>query len=149
MNFSKKYYKYYSKLFGGSSPALAFTKNQYLLTLDPNTIDDDLALKNGEFLFNYLKVYLNNEDRVKQRSIPALLPSDTVDPTRIKNIITYFSSDENKRWLARQMYLVNSYSGVIDDSYAALQDDVMMFLNWLTNRNAYKAPMMSETLLKI
>jgi hypothetical protein len=152
MNFKIKYQKYIYKLFGGSEikiELLAYTHNSNFQGLDINNISDDLALSNGNFLYNYLKLYLNNDSIVKTKSIQVLLPHDTIIQDRIDKILYFFSTDDNKKWLSRQMYLVNNYSGIIDDTYVALQDDVLLFFNWLTNREGYKAPMISETHLKI
>ena len=127
---------------------LQFVNNIYLPDLNAYAITDELSYQNGEFLYKYLQLYLTNDKTCVDNAIAIFMPNDTVEPSKVKNILYFFSKEENKKWLARQMYLVNSYSGIIDDKYTALKDDVILFFNWLINRDSIKASMMYESPLQ-
>jgi hypothetical protein len=113
----------------------SYVKNQYLPDLTPESVPDEIALANGEFLLELLEIYLNN-DFTDWHILDMFKPNNVVTAERKSTILGKFNTDENKQWLGRQFYLAIGMPphGKFIDGYGSLFDDVPMFLNWLTNR---------------
>ena len=113
----------------------SYVKNKYLPDLTPESVSDEIALANGEFLLKLLELYLNN-DFTDWHILDMFKPNNVVTAERKSTILGKFNTDENKQWLGRQFYLAVGMPphGKFIDGYGSLFDDVPMFLNWLTNR---------------
>lgn len=115
---------------------------------DPSEMTDAIALANGSFLLEKLQSYLNNIP-FQVFQIPVLIPTDVVTPEKRDAILGYFTTDDRKRWLGRQLYLWNVFPNRIEgDQFPGLMDDIPMFFNWLTDRPSQKAYMNGDTPLR-
>ena len=112
----------------------AFVKNKYLSGKNPGDMDDATALANGNFLYEYLKHYLRN-DFSHTYIQPSFTPTDRIDPKKQAAILAYFSPDDKKRWLGRQLYLCTGFPGHKTGGHDS-GDDTPYLLNWLFNRSA-------------
>jgi hypothetical protein len=127
----------------------AFIKNIYLSDQNPSDMSEEIALSNGKNFYEYLSKYLNNEFTpvgvVAAGKIAfngEFKPTDVVPEDLKVRILAYFNTDERKKWLARQLYLltgVNQVKNFSEDS----GDDTLSLLNWLFNRNGTKHDVMS------
>jgi len=115
---------------------------------DPSEMTDDIALANGTFLLGKLESYLNNIP-FPVFQIPGFIPTDIVTQEKKDAILGYFTTDDRKRWLGRQLYLWNVFPNRIEsDQFPGLMDDIPMFFNWLTDRPSQKAYMNGDTPLR-
>jgi len=115
-----------------------YVKNVHDPNREANDMDDATALANGNFLVEYMKHYLNNNFDFDIAGyhisiLPGFRPTDSVDAAKRAAILAYFSTDDKKRWLGRQLYLLTGFNGVkVDDT----GDDTPYLLNWLFRRPA-------------
>ena len=124
-----------------------FVKNQFWPGNNPEDMSDEIALANGRQLYDfYLPKYLNDEIKglgenahAKISYIPGFKPTDVVPPDLKVRILEYFNTDERKKWLGRQLYLLTAFNREKDFTND-IGDDTPMLLNWLFNRNGMTHP---------
>jgi hypothetical protein len=136
-----KYLKYKAKYLAlqnmlGGAPSYIF--NQYHKT-NPDKptlagIDDNQALKNGEYLVTKLHEYLScdnhNDFKQKYNYFDELYPTTKLSSDDTKKYKDFFENKDNKIWLGRQAYLFTTQK----DITTIFGDDLLSFFNWLTNR---------------
>lgn len=122
----------------------AYTVSVFHPHLNPTDLDPGIAAANGDLIYRFMNAFLAadwealvedfkmNMNFMKMH--PLLFP-DGFDPLLNENkrtrIANFFNRPEAKEWLARQFYLLTSFTGPLHYGMASLYDDIPHMLRWL------------------
>lgn len=113
-----------------------YVKSKYNPTLNADEVSDEIALHNGEALYEYMIPFISGDwEALMTKYGKYIEPLPKFNEDKIIKIKNYFNNDTAKKWLGKQYYLFAGFGKFdhqrITPDFAAYVDDVPTFFNWL------------------